>query len=281
MNKRNFILISNQRSGSTWFITSLGNCGKTTTDYEIKWSKDMLLGEASPYHMFLKNNTFEKIFNTFSNNKKEHICGTKFVFDFYRPLPVKDYNKFINKFTGYKIIHLNRNYLDILKSKLIGKVTHLIDKNNLVKNRMIDKTILKKQKDYENIQNKLRNSKEKIDFTSSKNYILNLFINDLLALSLKKNNRYLNIDYENSQNNMLELSSFLDIPVKVLQENFFRNPTIKKNNLIYSDNFENFSNLKKINLKLRNKLNDLLKINFDINNIILYDNKTNKLNINL
>ena len=54
MPKDNFILISNQRCGSTWVITSLGNCENVQTDYEVKWSEELLLGKPSPYHLFLK-----------------------------------------------------------------------------------------------------------------------------------------------------------------------------------------------------------------------------------
>ena len=121
MNSKNFILLSNQRCGSTWFITSLGNCKMVETDYEIKWSQDLLLSKPSPYHLFLEKNNFADIFNKFPNPDKNKIYGSKFVFDFYKNLPFNSYNKFISKFKDYKVIHITRDYIDILKSKLVGK----------------------------------------------------------------------------------------------------------------------------------------------------------------
>ena len=77
MNSKNFILLSNQRCGSTWFITSLGNCKMVETDYEIKWSQDLLLSKPSPYHLFLEKNNFSDIFNKFPNPDKNKMYGTK------------------------------------------------------------------------------------------------------------------------------------------------------------------------------------------------------------
>ena len=147
---KKFILVSNQRCGSTWFITSVGNCDKVITDFEVKWSKELLLGKQSPYHLFLKDNSFYNIFNENSFSGENILVGTKFVFDFYKQFPPEHYLDFINKFQGYPIIHLQRDYIDVLRSKLIGKVTHLLNTQYLEKNRLIDKTIFAKQNEYIN-----------------------------------------------------------------------------------------------------------------------------------
>ena len=37
----------------------------------------------------------------------------------------------MKKYNQVGVIHITRNYLDIIKSKLIGRVSHIIDKKNL------------------------------------------------------------------------------------------------------------------------------------------------------
>ena len=282
MPDNNFILISNQRCGSTWFITSVGNCKMVETDYEVKWSKDLLLGKPSPYHFFLKEDKIENIYKKLSsinNNNKKY--GTKFVFDFYKPFPVNNYKKFYNKFEKHKIVHISRDYIDILKSKLFGKVTHFLDSNNIENKRLIDNTILDKQEEYKKTLESSKISNQQINFQAASSYLLNLFINDVLALSLKNRNKFMNIKYEEIKTKMFEISNFLKVPLNELNENFFEKPTIKKNKIKYKNNFENFEELKKININLKDKI-ELLKTNeFDFEKIISYDLSTKKININI
>ena len=281
MTNNRFLLISNQRCGSTWFITSVGNCKNIKTDYEIKWSEKMLIGKASPYHLFLEDNNLDDIFNKLYSLGNIKSYGSKFVFDFYKPFPINSYNDFLNKFNNNKIIHLKRNYLDILKSKLVGRVTHILDKNFFEKNRIIDNIILDKQDDYSNIQKNISKNKKIINFNASSSYLFNLFINDVLALSLKRNNKFLSIRYEEMKNNLSYISNFLNIPIEDLKENFYEKPVIKKNNIRYEENFENIYDLKKINKKLIDKIDFLSKNNFDFYSIISYDSVTNKLKVNI
>ena len=280
MSNNNFTLISNQRCGSTWFITSVGNCENVATDYEVKWSKELLIGKPAPYHLFLDENKMENFFKKFSDINKNSVCGTKFVFDFYKAFPPNHYKKFLSKFKNFKIIHITRDYIDILKSKLIGKVIHLIDPANLEKTRLIDNTILDKQKDYIRALELSKNNNQLINYEQANGYLINLFINDVLAISLKNDNQFLNINYEDINTNMNLISDFLNIPIGDLNKNFFTKPVIKKNNLNYNNNFENYDNLKKINIKLKNKINFLKNNNFDFDKIISYDVSNKKLNIN-
>lgn len=281
MNKNKFILFSNQRCGSTWFITSVGNCNNVITDYEIKWSKNNLSGKPSPYHLFLDEIKIDNIFNNFKISQVEKIYGTKFVFDFYKAFPAKNYLTFLDSFLEYKIIHLQRDYLDILKSKLLGRVSHLLDINQSKKSRLIDVTILKKQSDYLNIQKNFKESSKKINFVAAKSYLINLFINDVLILSLRKKNYFLNIKYSEIKDKILAISDFLNLPVEDLKINFFEKPTILKNNLNYGDNFENYLDLQKLNLKLKNKINDLINMDFDFNEVIFFDISSKKVKINI
>tara|TARA_B100000579_G_scaffold435569_1_gene459186 strand:- start:1025 stop:1870 length:846 start_codon:yes stop_codon:yes gene_type:complete len=281
MNNNNFILLSNQRCGSTWLITSLGNCKTIETDYEIKWSNDLLLSKASPYHLFLNNNNLDDIFKKFPNFDIDKTYGSKFVYDFYKNLPFNNYNEFLNKFIGYKILHITRDYLDILKSKLVGKVIHLLDYKYIEHNRIIDKTIYDKQKEYEKMHELSKTNKKMISFKEANSYLLNLFINDIISLSLKNKNKYLNIEYEEIKKNINKLSSFLQVPQKELDEKLFEKPTIKKNNINYKNNFENFEKLQILNFKLKNKINYLRENNFKLEDILSYDIISKKLKIKI
>jgi len=280
MNKK-FILVSNQRCGSTWFITSIGNCDKAITDYEVKWSKELLIGKQSPYHLFLENNSFYNIFNQASFLGNNKLVGTKFVFDFYKQFPPEQYKDFINKFQGYSIIQLQRDYIDVLRSKLIGKVTHLLNTKYIEKNRLIDKTIFAKQKDYINIIEKTDTNKKTINFNVANSYLINLFINDVLALSLRNKNDFITIDYDEIKTNVGNMSNFLNISKQDLNKNFFEKPSIAKNTSKYSYDFEKLDQLKKINNKLRKKLIFLNKNTFNFQDIINYDNLSKKLKINI
>ena len=61
---------------------------------------------------------------------------------------------------------------------------------------------------------------------------------------------------------------------------FLKNLQLKKTRR-YKNNFENFEELKKININLKDKI-ELLKTNeFDFEKIIRYDLSTKKLNINI
>ena len=186
MVNNNFIILCNQRTGSTWIETSLGNLDSINTDYEIKWSEKLLLTNKSSYHFFLENKSLDFFFEQFDYNNK--ILGSKFIFDFYHYFPLAKYQDFINKFNNINIIHLRRNYIDILKSKLIGKVSHFIEKNNINKNRLIDKDIFKNQNFYyTNIKKNILKAKQNpIPFVKTSSYLYNLFINDLLSIYIKK-----------------------------------------------------------------------------------------------
>ncbi len=279
MKNKNFVIVSNQRTGSTWFITSLGNCKNVKTDFEVKWSKELLIGKPSPYHFFLKNNKFKNIFDKLNSIEDNTIYGTKFVFDFYKLFPFEDYINFFSKFDDCKIIHLERDYIDILKSKLVGRVTHILNKENLEKNRLIDRTILEKQKHYLSIQkNSIKNNKE-IPFAVSTSYLYNLFINDVLALSLQKKNNFININYLEIKNNLKEISNFLRLQENDLEKNFFRFPVLKKNKIIFEEKFEKITELHKINDSLKNKLSFLKKKEFNINDIFKIDPKTKEMKI--
>ena len=278
---KQFILISNQRCGSTWFITSLGNCKSFNTDFEIKWSKKLLIGKASPYHLFLEDSNFNKIFCNFKDLNKNSSCGSKFVFDFYKPFPFSSYEKFRSKFKGLNVIHITRDYIDILKSKLIGKVTHIIDERYLEKNRLIDKIVFEKQNDYLLIQKKILKKSDKIDFNIASSYLTNLFVNDVLSLSLKHKNNFLSVKYEDLKYNLLDLSKFLNVSPKDLKKNLYEKPVINKNNIKYEENFENILELRKINKKLKEKINMLIQNDFDFEKIISFDSKKNNLTINI
>ncbi len=281
MNNKNFILLSNQRCGSTWLITSIGNCKMVETDYEIKWSNELLLSEPSPYHLFLDKNNLDDIFNKFPNFDINKVYGSKFVYDFYRNLPFTHYQKFLDKFIGYKILHITRDYIDILKSKLVGNVVHLLDNKYLEKKRLIDKTIFEKQDEYQKMHELSKTNKKKISFNEANSYLLNLFINDILSLSMKNYNKYLNIEYEEIKQNTDKISDFLQLPLSDLNEKLFDKPTIKKNNINYQNNFENYEKLQLLNLKFKSKIDYLKKNNFKLEEVLSYDSISKKLIFNI
>tara|TARA_Y100001970_G_scaffold283604_1_gene399185 strand:+ start:7815 stop:8036 length:222 start_codon:yes stop_codon:yes gene_type:complete len=70
----NFVIVSNQRCGSTWIITSLGNLKDVNVDFETKWSNELLINKQADHHVFLKQNSFENIFEKINSSSKGSIC---------------------------------------------------------------------------------------------------------------------------------------------------------------------------------------------------------------
>ena len=176
-----------------------------------------------------------------------------------------------------------RNYIEILKSKLIGGVSHLINKNYFEKKRNIDNWIYKNKKKYINVQQNANKNKNIINFEYAKNYLINLFLNDILALSLNYKNDCLNIEYKNIHKSFDKIENFLNIGKgeNNLYEKFILNPTINKNKTVYESRFENYDNLLNLSNLLVDKINGLSKQKFKLDDIIKLDNKNQKIKINI
>ena len=265
MNK-NFVLISNQRCGSTWFITSLGNCQNIQVDFEIKWSDQFMSAKKAPHQIFLKNDNFKNIFNKLKKEEGDNIFGTKYVFDFYKRFPLEDYNHFLEKFRDIKIINLRRNYIEILKSKLIGGVSHLINKNYFEKKRNIDNWIYKNKKKYINVQQNANKNKNIINFEYAKNYLINLF----LIQQIMPKARY---DINKDSHWGLDLKNY----------SHFTSPIRRFSDLInhYLLFNEEFSKLELLNItRIINKNeDDQQKLSYELINIKRFQNlKANELN---
>ena len=156
-----------------------------------------------------------------------------------------------------------------------------MNNKNFKNNRLIDNTIYNKQEEYLKILKKSKTNNDKINFNVASSYLINLFINDLMALSLKSKSQYLNISYREIKNNTKKLSSFLNISFEDLQKNLFDTPTILKNKNKYENNFENYDDLNNLNLKLQNKIKSLQNASFEYQKIISYDAVSKKLEIKI
>ena len=124
-------------------------------------------------------------------------------------------------------------------------------------------------------------NKKTINFNVANSYLINLFINDVLTLSLRNKNDFITIDYDEIKTNMGNMSNFLNVSKQDLNKNFFEKPTIAKNTSKYNYDFEKLDHLKKINNKLRQKLRFLNNNTFNFQDIINYDNLSKKLKINI
>ena len=283
LTENNFIILTNQRSGSTWIETSLGNLDSIHTDYEINWSEELLVIKKSNAQFLLKDTSLNYFFKKFNTNKQ--ILGTKFTLAFYRFFPFADYDLFFKKIKNIKVFHLKRNYIDILKSKLIGRVNHSINHQYCNNLRLIDKELINNQEFY--LKNRKKNildsKKNLIPFKNARLYLINLFINDLLIIKAKKNNYYTNINYELIDKQIKRIKEFLNLKEeeKEIYDKLFKFPTIKKNEDTYPDSFEKYEELIKISNRLKLKIDELEKINFNISEIVDFDKSSQTYKINL
>ncbi len=118
----------------------------------------------------------------------------------------------------------------MLKSKLIGGVSHIIDKSNSKESRRIDNWISNNQEIYLQAQEKAKINSKNIKFEKSNSFLMNIFINDILATALNSITNYLSINYEDIHSSLEKISDFLqtDSTKEELTNSFLKKPTIKK-----------------------------------------------------
>jgi hypothetical protein len=125
--RQRFVVVANHRTGSTWLVTMLGLLPDVATDYELKWEIDYAPAEV---HRVLdeQSPTLAAILDTIASDRP--IVGSKLIFDpvYYTP---RQHAGIAAKFdAGTRVVHLTRNYREILLSHHRG-TTHKAVGNRL------------------------------------------------------------------------------------------------------------------------------------------------------
>lgn len=180
------------RSGSTWLQTMLAQLSDVVADYELKWKPNFDLEEI---HVPIYNCKF-MLDEFFENMPNFPIKGTKLTFDF--AMIEEEYYEIVNWLpSNVGIIHLTRNYYDILNSYYRG-IFHNYKTSNSLKHKspVIHKALLRSKNDYSNVVSiPIIERKRFIDTNEAKNQ-LNVFLSvDRCAYKLSLRNPYLRIDY--------------------------------------------------------------------------------------
>lgn len=119
-----FLIVSNLRSGSTWLETMLGALPDVFTDFEFKWAP---VYPPSPIHYVLNANS-PSVGTCLDGLRQEPgmVIGSKLVLD---PVPFTDQDKVALRglfSPDLRIVHLTRNYGEVLISRMRG-VAHLLN----------------------------------------------------------------------------------------------------------------------------------------------------------
>lgn len=112
-----FVIFSNMRSGSTYLQAALGSLPDVGVDFELKWG---LAGVPSPVHIVLDSDprSIREVLATVGPDMA-NVRGSKFVYDFRR-LSRSEFRSLAGRLAGTRIIHLSRNYGDVLLSSQRG-----------------------------------------------------------------------------------------------------------------------------------------------------------------
>lgn len=226
-----FIIISNMRSGSTYLCTSLGQLPQFSTDFELKYNPIHKLGKI---HLLLKDSCKDSL-QPIAKNK---IVGSKLTFDSFSLYdPIKDYVLSDHDFSNLslviesdiKIIHLIRNYYDIIQSQRRGAFNILNNNSDIDYNKSVVSIEL--------MNDPIYREKTKIHETQFRNLshlqirknLFSLFVNDLYSSLIKQKKPNKTIEYNNIGNSFFDLAAFLSPEVTCEEcEKIMNNPVTKK-----------------------------------------------------
>ena len=188
--KQKFLIVSNLRSGSTWLEMMLGELYDIYVDYEFKWSPKY---KPHPVHYVIADSHFScgNILDEFGPSP---VVGSKLTFDDVR-LSKREYAQLFSTIDpDIKIIHLTRNYYDIINSLSRG-ILHLQGRLEKTKDTTIAKEITNFSL-HPNFHAMLYNTKKKkINAKDCYNRLFSLLQNDIWIHNLRKTHSYIRVDY--------------------------------------------------------------------------------------
>ena len=201
---RNFLIISNMRSGSTWLQTMLGELSDVVTDYELKWKPayDLEKIHIGLDHDFEFRNFFESLGNT-------KVKGSKLTFDFFEINEIEELSDIIP--SEVAIIHLTRDYFEILNSFYRG-ICHNYNDSVLLalKSPIVHDALLRSKKIFSNIKEKTIEEKKREVLEDEAEKHLQIFLSvDEWAHKLSSTNPYFRVDYSEMGEKFFDLVRFI------------------------------------------------------------------------
>lgn len=242
-----FLIIANPRTGSTWLELMLNCLPDVTADLEFKWSnqqnlianvKDtlypMLTGNIfSPTFseaLLLLNKSnitgFRAFFRALPFLSKRSITGSKLIIDFNAEHP--DFEALRNKIDPdkIKIIHLTRNYHEIIESVGNGYY-HVGNKENTGNKHSKLSSVLMSENNLLNVQ--MEKKHLNIDQSYLTNYLDALLNTDLFLKTFENKCQYIRVDYTEVNKRFYEIVKFIGSSAeKNLIEEILSNPPTKK-----------------------------------------------------
>jgi hypothetical protein len=232
-----FLIVSNQRSGSTWLETMLGALPDAATDYEFKW--DINYAPLS-VHRVLSNSspTVSEVLAELDDEAP--IVGSKLVFD-HRALSGRQLQQLWQAIgDDVKLVHLTRSYQDVLLSRRRG-VLHKIRGG-------------KASKIGKNLRDELEKHGKTVGISTRAasvsplevcEELMNYLRNDLSVSRLQPAAGYLRIDYESVEKAFPRIAEFIGSAAgeDILMQTVVDSPTVKLPQVSPQSVLSNFAEL--------------------------------------
>jgi radical SAM protein with 4Fe4S-binding SPASM domain len=193
------------RSGSTWLQMMMGQLCDVVTDFEMKWRPSY---ELQKLHVAIRGPdfSFQDFFNGLGNPP---VKGSKLTFDFFPPDHLEQLSECLP--ADISIIHLTRNYFDVLNSFYRG-IFHDYEESPAIlrKSPASHEALGRSNKNYEAIKGNTSASRvRKVDPAEAARY-LDIFLSvDRWASGLAFQKSYMRIDYSQINDQFINLARFI------------------------------------------------------------------------
>jgi len=238
-----FLIIANNRSGSTWLETAMGALPDVYADYELKLAAR---DPSNPAHVLI-GTEYDTVSDFLKNQESTaDIVGSKLIFD-TGPSPLREVDTLKEAIgPGVKIIHLVRSVSEIFLSRRRGFYHSYNERTE----HAPDSIMLKMIKSSSGAGSIPDPEKTEVDLIDCFNEAASIVQNDLLVSQLRGayGSDYLLVDYEDIKGSFREIVSFIqssagesDISKIVSEPPITKLPPVEPNDLV-----ENYEELKSI-----------------------------------
>ena len=210
-NNKAFLIISNARAGSTYLMTSLGALPGAFTDYQLSWGIRLLL---RPVEIVISRPGYDCRKFLEGLDPQSSMVGSKLTLtSFNKLLTAEDVNGLSARIDPHiRILHLTRNYWDILLSANAREFHHAIDpdENRIDREPKIFKAIVDSNPGL-STSPPIRPVEASLDVLRT--MLICYFVNDLVAIEItRKAERSLHVSYSRIQEDFPEIVECIGAP---------------------------------------------------------------------
>lgn len=238
--EQQFLIVANPRTGSTWLELMLNCLPDVDADLEFKWSNqdNVMLSIDETLTPTLTNPLFSLIFSEALHSISHgNITGSKLVVDFNVELPNFDILRRSLDAKKIKIIHLTRNYHEIIESVRHGYVHVKNDSHVGTKNARLLSVL-----SVDNIHIQPLDNPEYMPEEMLLSALDALFKTDVFFKSLENEFEYMSVDYSYINQDFYKIARFIGSAVdEAFIPHLLSNPPTKKRSLPFKPDIDGYS----------------------------------------